>query len=117
MQIATIVLSVILAGVFVASALFKVVRNPTGADTAYDLGYPIRLYRLIGWLEIAGALGLLVGLFYAPVGVAAAVGLTVLMIIVVISHLRVRNAVTRLATPLVLGALTAVMVFLHVETA
>jgi hypothetical protein len=39
------------------------------------------------------------------------------MIIVVISHLRVRNAVTRLATPLVLGALTAVMVFLHVETA
>jgi uncharacterized membrane protein YphA (DoxX/SURF4 family) len=117
MEIATIVLSVVLAAVFIGDALFKVVKNPTGADQAYDLGYPIRLWRVLGWLEIAGALGLLVGLFYRPVGEVAAIGLTALMIIAVISNLRVRNAFAKVLTPLVLGALTAVTLLLHVETA
>jgi uncharacterized membrane protein YphA (DoxX/SURF4 family) len=117
MQIATIVLSVLLAAVFVASALFKVVRNPTGADTAYDLGYPIRLWRVVGWLEIIGALGLLVGLFYRPVGEAAALLLIVLMLALVISHLRVKASPAKLGTPLALGALAAVALLLHVEAA
>ncbi|HEV7754616.1 MAG TPA: DoxX family protein [Mycobacteriales bacterium] len=117
MQIATIVLSVLLAAVIVASALFKVVRNPTGADAAYDLGYPIRLWRVVGWLEILGALGLLVGLFYRPVGEAAAILVIVLMLGLVISHLRVRAAVAKLGTPLALGALAAVTLLLHVEMA
>jgi uncharacterized membrane protein YphA (DoxX/SURF4 family) len=116
MQIVRIVLTVLLAAVFVGKALFKVVKNPTGADTAYDLGYPIRLWRVIGWLEILGALGLLVGLFYAPVGEVAALLLIVLMLVLVISELRVK-ALARVLTPLALGALTAVTLLLHVETA
>jgi uncharacterized membrane protein YphA (DoxX/SURF4 family) len=117
MQIAVIVLSVLLAAVFVASALFKVVRNPTGADAAYDLGYPIRLWRVVGWLEIVGALGLLVGLFYRPAGEAAAVLLIALMLVLVLSHLRVKAPPAKLGTPLALGALAALTLLLHVETA
>jgi uncharacterized membrane protein YphA (DoxX/SURF4 family) len=114
--IATLILSLLLAAVFVASALFKIVRNPTGADQAYDLGYPLGLWRVVGWLEVAGALGLIVGLFYPPVGEAAAILLILLMIVAVISNLRVK-ALAKIVTPLVLGALTAVTLFLHVEAA
>ncbi|CAL9336877.1 hypothetical protein SUDANB132_00184 [Streptomyces sp. enrichment culture] len=46
------------------------------------------LYRVIGTLEIAGAPGLLLGLNQIPLGVAAAVGLTLLMATAVVIHLR-----------------------------
>ena len=117
MFIVTLLLSLLLAAVFVADALFKVVKNPTGADQAYDLGYPIPVWRVIGWLELLGALGLIVGLFYPPIGVAAAIGLTVLMVGAVISHLRVKDALAKSATPLVLGILAVVTILLRVETA
>ena len=41
--------------------------------------------------EIAGALGLPIGIAWAPIGIAAAIGVGVYMIGAVIGHIRVRD--------------------------
>jgi uncharacterized membrane protein YphA (DoxX/SURF4 family) len=115
--VVTVLLSLVLAAVFVVSGIFKVVKNPTGADSAYDLKYPMPVYRVVGWLEILGALGLVAGLYYAPAGEIAAIGLAVLMLVMLLSNLRVRAALPKLATPLALGGLAVLTYFLRVQTA
>ncbi|QNP74353.1 DoxX family protein [Streptomyces roseirectus] len=40
---------------------------------ADHLGMPVRLYRVVGALEVAGVAGLLTGLTWVPLGVAAAI--------------------------------------------
>jgi uncharacterized membrane protein YphA (DoxX/SURF4 family) len=115
--VTTLVLSVLLALVFVGAGTSKIVKNPTGADMADRLGYPLRLWRAIGWLEVAGALGLLVGLYWAPIGETAALCLALLMVGAVISHLRVKDAFAKWAGPLGLGVLSVVTLILRADTA
>ncbi|MGW1356469.1 DoxX family protein [Streptomyces chartreusis] len=66
-------------------------------------------------LKFAGAAGLLIGIFYRPLGIAAAIGVVLFFIGAVISHLRVRDVkavpvpfvlVLASAAPLVLGLAT-----------
>jgi uncharacterized membrane protein YphA (DoxX/SURF4 family) len=114
--IATLVLSILLAAVFTMAGVFKIVKNPSGADMADHLGYPMRGWKAIGWLEVLAALGLLVGLYYAPIGEAAALGLALLMLGAVISHLRVRDAFGKVAGPFALGVLAVVTLLLRAQT-
>lgn len=117
MFILTVLLSLALAAAFAISGTFKIVKNPTGADSAYDLGYPLGVYKVVGWLEVIGALGLLAGLYAPRIGEIAAIGLAVLMLVMLLSNLRVKASPAKLATPLALGALAVVMYFLRVQTA
>jgi hypothetical protein len=114
--IATLVLSLVLAAVFAAMGTFLAVKNPTSADVADHLGFSLRAFRVIGWLLIIGAAGLVVGLFYAPVGEAAALLLALIMLGAVISRVRVRDAFAKLMTPLALGALAVVTLLLRADT-
>ena len=50
-----------------------------------------RFRRLTGALELLGALGLLAGYFFTPLAIAAAGGLTLLMILGVATRIRVRD--------------------------
>jgi len=50
-----------------------------------------RLRTLTGTLEIAGGAGLLVGLGFLPLLMAAALGLSVLMLLVVVARFRLRD--------------------------
>jgi uncharacterized membrane protein YphA (DoxX/SURF4 family) len=115
--IVTVLLSLVLAAAFVISGSFKIVKNPTGADSAYDLGYPLGVYKVIGWLEVLGAIGLLAGLYSPRVGEIAAIGLAVLMVVMLLSNLRVKANLAKLATPLALGGLAVLTYFLRVQTA
>ena len=42
-----------------------------------------RYRRLVAWLQLAGACGLMLGLLYPPIGSAAAAGLTAMMLVAV----------------------------------
>jgi uncharacterized membrane protein YphA (DoxX/SURF4 family) len=114
--IATVILSLLLAAVFTVAGIFKIVKNPSGADMADHLGFPMGGWKVIGWLEILAALGLLVGLYYAPIGEGAALGLALLMLGAVISHMRVRDAFSKVTLPLGLGVLAVITLLLRVET-
>ncbi|WP_113700881.1 DoxX family protein [Nonomuraea lactucae] len=88
MFIAYAVVAVLLALVLLASAYAKLTRDKRVVDGLTGVGVPLRLFPVLAACEIAGAGGLLIGLWYAPLGVAAAVGLVLYFVGAVGTHLR-----------------------------
>src|SRR5690606_39947380 len=68
------------------SAYGKLTRDPQQMTTLERVGFPERYVPLLAAAEIAGAAGILTGLAWAPLGVAAAVGLIAYFIGAVVSH-------------------------------
>jgi uncharacterized membrane protein YphA (DoxX/SURF4 family) len=60
--------------------------------SAQHFGIPWERYRLIGAAELAAAVGLLAGLRLRSLGIAAAVGMVLLLIGALISHARAKDA-------------------------
>lgn len=116
MLTATAVLTVLLAAGYVAAGLPKVLARPTAVDNARQLGYSQRAFRLIGLLELSGSAGLVVGLFWAPLGLAAAAGLVLLVTGAVITHLRRRDSVAVAAPAVVFVAASVVALVLRLAT-
>ncbi|GAA4201437.1 hypothetical protein GCM10022220_07460 [Actinocatenispora rupis] len=108
MFVATVVLSVLLAVAFLATGAAKLAGLRPMRDNAAHLGFPYPAWRGIGVLEVAAAAGLLVGLAWAPLGVAAAVGLVLLMLGAAVLHLRHRDAAGQ-TVPSLAFALLAVL--------
>jgi uncharacterized membrane protein YphA (DoxX/SURF4 family) len=86
LQIAAAVLSVVAALVFLLAGGQKVLMWPRVATNLRRLGVGPALTRVIGISEIAGAVGLIAGIWMAPVGIAAAAGLICLLIGAVVYH-------------------------------
>lgn len=61
-----------------------------------------RMRRLTGLLEVAGALGLLVGILYPPLLLAASGGLALLMLLGVATRIRIRDPLRAMVPALVL---------------
>jgi uncharacterized membrane protein YphA (DoxX/SURF4 family) len=80
MHITLIVLSALLAVAFLGSGGFKLVGAKQSLTMRDQLRVGAQPWRVVGALEVAGALGLAVGLFVPALGVAAAAGLALLMI-------------------------------------
>lgn len=117
MFIATVVLSALLALAFAAAGSMKIAGNPKLLEGAAHLGFTASSYRLIGLAEVAGAAGLLVGLAVAPLGVAAAGGLVLLMAGAAVAHSRAKDAAAMIAPSVVLGVLAAVTVVVRLASA
>ncbi|PWI12739.1 invasion protein [Streptomyces sp. Act143] len=99
-------LAVVLSLVFLPLGLAKMAVVPFMRQAAEHLGMSPGRYRVIGTLEVAGAAGLLLGLASAPLGVAAAAGLALLMVAAAAVHLRHGDPPGR-ALPAAVLALTA----------
>lgn len=54
-----------------------------------EVGFPVSLLWLLGLAQFAGALGLIAGLYWSPLAVAAATGLVLYFLGAVGSHIRV----------------------------
>ncbi|MET7695183.1 DoxX family protein [Streptomyces sp. NPDC005483] len=111
MFITTVVLAALLAVGFAAAAIPKILANDEAAANAQHVGFSVGAFRIIGLLEIAGAAGVLIGLLWAPLGVAAAAGLFLVSIGGLASHLRVKDR-PKAAAPVVLFGVLAVSVLL-----
>jgi uncharacterized membrane protein YphA (DoxX/SURF4 family) len=107
MTTAQTILAVTLSLIFLPLGLAKIAALPFMRQAAAHLGMSPDRYRVIGMLETAGAAGLLLGLATVPLGVAAAAGLTVLMVAAAVVHLRHGDPPGR-ALPAAVLALTAV---------
>ncbi|MFJ8148682.1 DoxX family protein [Streptomyces sp. NPDC096048] len=107
MRTAQLILSVVLALVFLPLGAAKIAAAPVMRRAAAHLGATPGLYRVVGALETAGAAGLLAGLAWAPLGVAAAAGLAALMVAAAVAHLRHGDPPVR-ALPAGVLALTTV---------
>jgi hypothetical protein len=76
-----------------------------------------RLAPLSGWLLIAAATGLVVGLFWAPIGIVAAAGLVLYFLIAAAMHVRVKDPIGQILNPLVPAAVAGVALYLRIATA
>lgn len=104
MTVAVLVLSLLLALSSSAGGAAKLVgAAPMRADAA-RLGFSDTTYRAIGGLELAGATGLVVGLFMWPATIAAAAGVVALMVGAVVAHVRAADPAKQTAAPIVIGS-------------
>ena len=80
MHIAAAILSVLLALVGLGAGAPKVLLKGTSAELQSHMGLSPGLIRFIGLAEVAAAVGLVIGLFWPPLGIAAAIGFAALLI-------------------------------------
>ena len=112
MIIALVIITVVLAAMLAGSAVKKLKKDEQVlAVIGGTVGVPERHFPVLAALELAGALGILIGLWLAPLRIAAAAGLVLYFVGAVIGHLRVGDTkgVTMPLLPLLLSI--AVLVF------
>jgi len=107
MSVASAVTAVLLAFVFLTLGTAKVLAVPPMRARAAEVGFSTGAYRRIGLLEVAGAIGLLLGSVEPLLGALAAAGLLLLLGGAVIAHVR-SGAVRESAPAVVCGLILAV---------
>lgn len=99
MVIATAAVSILLAMLLVVSAIIKLTRREPFVQGYLRVGVPEDKLAYLAYLLVAGAAGVIAGLWWAPLGMAAAIGVICYFLVAVIAHLRARDA-KNLPTPL-----------------
>ena len=110
MFVATVVLTLLLAAVFIGAGIPKILGTKTSLRMRDHLQINPQLYRVVGFLEIAAVAGLLIGLFVPVLSVAAAVGLVLLMIGGIVSHICAGEAKGSLPAAVIFAATVAAVV-------
>ncbi|MEV6110189.1 DoxX family protein [Streptomyces sp. NPDC051940] len=103
---AIVIVAVVLAALLAVSAALKLSHRPDVVAGYARVGVPEERLNALAGLLLAGAAGLLAGLFLKPLGVAAAACLTCYFLLACAAHVRSRDT-AHLPTPLVLLALAA----------
>lgn len=88
MFIAYVVVAILLSFVLVFSGRSKLVKDADVTATMTKLGVPLSWFAPLALVEFAGAAGLLIGIFYRPLGIAAGVGVALYFVGAVIAHAR-----------------------------
>lgn len=100
----------VVAAVFLALGAGKLAAVAPMRTRAAHLGYSTAAFRVIGTLEIAGAIGVALGPVAPPLGALAAVGLLLLLGGAAVTHLRHGDRPILLAPALIAALLVAVYV-------
>ena len=102
MFIAYVIIAIVMSFILVASGVAKVRRDPRIVYGIHEVvGVPLRLIPWLAVCEFAGAAGLLIGIFWWPLGIAAAIGVVIYFIGADIGHVRVKDF-KGLSTPTVI---------------
>ncbi len=90
MHTAYLVITPLFAIMVTFSGLGKIRGDPRIVKVIHEtVGVPLRYFPLLAACEFAGALGLVLGIWWPPLGVAAGIGLVLYFVGAVVSHLRV----------------------------
>lgn len=115
MSMATIGLTVVLTALFAVLGAMKLAATKQMRDRAAHVGMPVVTYRAIGAFEVAGAAGLVIGTVWWPAGLAAGIGLVLLMVGAIATHVRVRDRIAE-AIPAIVTFVLAVGYVILVPT-
>lgn len=115
MSIATVIVTIVLAALFAFSSAIKLFGVPRSLAIRDHLGVSPTLWRVIGLLELAGVVGVLAGLAWAPIGVAAALGLALLAAGAIASHVRASDGFADTAPAVIALVLAAATAVLHIS--
>ena len=111
MTISLYLVTAILAGLLVFSAALKLSGKPAVIESYARVGVDRRRLPLLAAVLVAGAGGLLVGIWWTPLGLAAAGALAVYFALAILAHV-LHSDMSHAATPTVLLVLAAVDVLL-----
>src|SRR5215469_15112783 len=90
MEIASLVITILLSAMVLFSGIGKLRNDPHIVKVVHEtVGVPIKYFPLLAACEIAGAVGLVLGIWWLPLGLAAGIGLLLYFLVAVLSHLRV----------------------------
>lgn len=90
MNTAYLVITVVFAAMAAFSGLGKIRRDPKIVHVIHEVvGVPLKFFSLLAACELTGALGLVLGIWWPSMGVAAAIGLVVYFVAAIVFHLRV----------------------------
>lgn len=112
---ATAIVSILLAVAAIGSAVGKLSRQPRVVDMLAGLGVPAGWLPRLAAAELAGGIGLVIGLGVLALGAAAAAGLTCYFLGAVITHVRAHD--TAIGPPAALAALSVAALVLRVVSA
>jgi hypothetical protein len=101
MSIAAATVSVLLAALLAFAATRKLSHRPEVVATYVRVGVPEEKLDYLAVILLAGAAGLLLGLFWEPIGVAAATGVVLYFLLAVAAHVRAHDE-ENLPTPVVI---------------
>jgi uncharacterized membrane protein YadS len=107
-----VVLSIILALLMVISAVRKLAHSERVVQSYSRAGVPENKLNYLAVILLAGAGGLLIGLRWSELGVAAATGVTLYFVTAIGFHLRARDF-RNAGTPLVYATLAALVLIFH----
>lgn len=113
MTLAAAILAVLLALIFFALGTAKILALQPMRELAAEAGFTVAAYRRIGLLEVAAAVGLLVGLFQPLIGVLAGAGLLLLLAGAVVVHLRKGDGPRKYAPAVICAVLVAAYLVLQ----
>ncbi len=91
MFVASVIVSALLILGTAFSGWNKVTRNPRLVEQLTGLGVPERFIPVLGSLLLAGALGTLAGIWWAPIGIAATACFVLYFLGAVITHVRAKD--------------------------
>jgi uncharacterized membrane protein YphA (DoxX/SURF4 family) len=101
-----VTISLLLAVACLLPAAAKLLSHPKMRHSAARFGIPWPRYQLIGVAELAAAAGVLIGLWWHPLGVAAATGMALLLVGALITHRRAADGGKEMAPTLIALALS-----------
>jgi uncharacterized membrane protein YphA (DoxX/SURF4 family) len=113
MPIALIVVAGLLGLAALGSAAGKLRRVPSVIESMHSLGIKDSQIPLLAVLELLGAAGLLVGIWFKPLGVLSAICLALYFIIAAISHARVGHSMKEMAPAIMLALVSIITVALE----
>ena len=92
-----VTLSLLLAAVYLLPGAGKILGHPKMRQSAARFGISWPRYRLIGVAELAAAAGVLIGLWWHPLGLAAAAGMALLLLGAIIAHRKAADSAKEMA--------------------
>ncbi|MGP3951358.1 DoxX family protein [Streptomyces sp. 7N604] len=116
MFVATVLVSLVLAALLTYSATRKLSHEERVVQTYTRVGVQEDKLNYLAIILLAGAGGLLLGLIWAPIGIAAAIGLILYFITACTFHIRAKDT-KNLPAPLVIALLALVALILRLATA
>ena len=90
MHIAYLVITLVYALLAAFSGVGKIRRDPRQVKVVHEtVGVPLKYFPLLAVGEFAGAVGIVVGIWWPLIGIAAGIGLVLYFVGAIVSHLRV----------------------------
>jgi hypothetical protein len=105
--------SALVALVMLASGAPKALGQRSAIERVVAVNYSAAAGRIIGFVEVAGAIGVLAGFIWPVIGLLAAAGCAALMAGAAVSHFRAGDGLVRALPAVVVGLLAAAVAVLH----